>query len=243
MTEFSPPASPLVLIAGATSASGIATGQALTKAGAKVVGVGSNQERLTAFEDRVPGSSTHHANLNDEDAVNTLADAVHTDHGSLDGLLVLVGGWRGGGGIPGQSEEDWRVLSQGFAALRNTSRAFYNDLAASFAGRLAIVSSHAVDSPTAGVATYAAAKAAAETWVRAVADGFARDQSKSTHAPAPQRSAAVIFVVRALVDDSMRAADPTKSFDRYTDVTSLADRLVELWTSEASTLNGKRIVL
>jgi 3-oxoacyl-[acyl-carrier protein] reductase len=243
MTEFSAPASPLVLIAGATSASGVATGQALTKAGAKVVGVGSNQERLAAFEDRVPGSSTYRANLDDEEAVNVLADTVRADHGSLDGLLVLVGGWRGGGGIPGQSEEDWGVLSRGFAALRNTSRVFYDDLAASLAGRLAIVSSHAVDGPTAGVATYAAAKAAAETWVRAVAEGFARDQSKSTHAPAVQRSAAVVFVVRALVDDSMRAADPTKSFDGYTDVTRLADHFVELWTADASALNGERIIL
>lgn len=243
MTEFSAPTSPLVLIAGATSASGIAAGQALTKAGAKVVGVGSNHERLVAFEDRVPGSATYRTNLDDEKAVNELADSVHADHGTLDGLLVLAGGWRGGGGIPGQSEEDWRVLSNGFAALRNTSRVFYDDLAASLAGRLAIVSSLAVDNPTASVATYAATKAASETWVRAVADGFARDQSKSTHAPAVQRSAAVVFVVRALVDDSLRAADPTKSFKGYTDVATLAERFVMLWTSDPSTLNGERIVL
>ncbi len=243
MTEYSAPASPLVMIAGATSASGIATGRSLINAGAQVIGVSSNQERLAIFEDRVPGASTYRANLADEAAVNALADAVHADHGSLDGLLVLVGGWRGGGGIPGQSDDDWSALSPGFAALRNTSRVFYGDLAASLGGRLAIVSSLTVDNPSASSATYAAAKAASETWVRAVADGFASDQSKSAHASSPQRAAAVIFVVRALVNNSMRAADPTKSFEGYTSVTTLADRFVDLWTTDASTLNGERIVV
>ena len=39
-----------------------------------------------------------------------------------------------------------------------------------------MVSSTAVTAPSAGVASYAAAKAAAEAWTMAVADGFRRDQ-------------------------------------------------------------------
>ena len=71
-------------------------------------------------------------------------------------------------------------------------------------------------SPTAGGASYAAAKAAAEAWTLAVADGFRRAQSGSPRPrnkpPVEQHSAAVIFVVKALVDEAMRAASPERKF-------------------------------
>ena len=46
----------------------------------------------------------------------------------VDGIVHLVGGWRGGGGIVGQTEEDYRVLERSFTALRYVSRAFWHDL-------------------------------------------------------------------------------------------------------------------
>jgi hypothetical protein len=49
----------------------------------------------------------------------------------VDGLVPLVGGWRGGGGLAGQTEEDYRAFEQAFTAVRVTSRAFDADLRAS----------------------------------------------------------------------------------------------------------------
>lgn len=208
----------LVLIAGATSASGEAVARALVAAGARVLAVGTRQEALDALERAVPGVETRACDLGDRDAVAELAMRIHLKFGRLDGLIHLVGGWRGGGGIAGQSDEDWEFLERGFRTLRNTTRVFFDDLVASPAGRLAIVSSTAVDRPYPGGANYAAAKAAADAWVRAVAQGFAKQ--------APQ-SAATVFVVTSL--DGLEGR--------------LGDEVVELWQAEAAAVNGQRIAL
>jgi len=140
----------LVLIAGATSASGEAVARALTAAGATVLAVGTRPEALDALAEAVPGVDTRACDLADRDAVAELAMRIHLKFARIDGLVHLVGGWRGGGGIAGQSDADWEFLDRGFRTLRNTTRVFYDDLAASPAGRLATVSSTAVDKPYAG---------------------------------------------------------------------------------------------
>src|SRR5690606_11969333 len=111
----------------------------------------------------------------------------------------LVGGWRGGGGIGGQSEEDYRFLEHSLTALRHLTRVFWDDLVASPAARIAIVSSTAVARPLAGGANYASVKAASEAWIRAVAQGFTRTAREADpDAPAPLRAAAVVLRVKAL---------------------------------------------
>ncbi len=208
----------LVLVAGATSASGEAVARALTAAGATVLAVGTRQEALDALAAAVPGVDTRVCDLADRDAVAELAMRIHLKFGRIDGLVHLVGGWRGGGGIAGQSDDDWEFLERGFRTLRNTTRVFYDDLVASPAGRLAIVSSTAVESPAAGGANYAAAKAAADAWTRAVAQGFAKQ--------APQ-SAAVVFVVKSLAGLEER----------------LGAEVVALWDADAASINGTRLPL
>lgn len=179
-----------VLVAGATSAAGIAVCRALADAGAIVLAVGSDAERLRAVTGQVPDAASLVCDLADVDDVAAMAARVHADHGPIDGLIHLVGGWKGGGGLAGQSDEDWEFLHRRIlTTLRNTTRAFDEDLRASDAGRLAIVSSVSVDSPTPGGANYATAKAAAETWVRAIANGFEKTSTPAT---------VTVFVVRAL---------------------------------------------
>jgi 3-oxoacyl-[acyl-carrier protein] reductase len=233
----------VVVVAGATSPSGVATSRALLAAGARVVAVGSNVERLSAFERSVPGAATRICDLSKLTAVAELADSVAQEFGSVDGLIHLVGGWRGAAGITAQSDDDWAAMESGFTTLRNTSRAFFDSLVASEAGRLAIVSSNSVERPTAGGASYTAAKAAAESWVRSVADGFRRAQSGSKTDPQPQHAAAVRFSIMALVDDDMRRDSPEKSFAGFTDVDALGRAVVDLWQGDAAELNDSRIPL
>ena len=206
----------VVVIAGATSASGRVVARALVDAGARVIVVGSHQGRLDELEVEIPGVIGERADLTDGDDVLELAMRVHAKVGDVDGVVHLVGGWRGGGGIPGQTEEDYRLLERSFTALRYVSRVFWDDLTASDAGRVAIVSSTTVEKPTAGGANYAAVKAASESWMRSLADGFAK-------AGAP--AAAVTFRVKALAGLESR----------------LADEVVALWAADAaaSDLNGR----
>jgi 3-oxoacyl-[acyl-carrier protein] reductase len=209
----------IVLIAGATSAAGIAVCRDLASAGARVIAVGSNAERLRTVIDEVPDSAGYVCDLARLGDVTALRERVHAEHGRVDGLIHLVGGWRGGGGLAGQTDDDWEFLhSRVFTTLRNTTRVFVDDLQASEAGRLAIVSTTTLEKPMPGGANYAAAKAAAETWVRAIANGFEKS------APA---ASATIFVVRAL--DSLES--------------QLATQVTALWDADAASGSLSRVPL
>jgi NADP-dependent 3-hydroxy acid dehydrogenase YdfG len=210
----------LVVLAGATSALGIATARALVGSGARVVAVSREPEKLTRLAEL--GARTEVCDLTNFDAVMALADRLAVNEGVVDGVLPLVGGWRGGGGIPGQSDDDYLALEQSFTALRNTSRAFYPALLESPAGRLAIISSTAVARPLAGGANYAAIKAASEAWVRAVAHGFAKS---ARDAGEPLRAAAAILRVKSLdgIEESVSA------------------KLAGLWDDAADAINDRTI--
>ena len=215
MTDLKAVAGRTVLIAGATSTAGLAVASSLADAGARIVAVGSNLARLQSVREVAPEAALYECDLADFDAVTALAGAI----GPIAGLIHLVGGWRGGGGLAGQTDEDWEFLhSHVVTTLRNTTRAFNADLLAASAGRLAIVSSVSVDRPTAGGANYAAAKSAAETWVRAVGAGFAK---------AGDTAAAVIFVVRSL--EGLE--------------TELAGQVTGLWNDGAASVNNSRVLL
>ena len=256
-----------VVVTGGSGPSGIAAARALRNAGHTVFTVGSDGPRIeAAAAEAGSGVTPLVCDLADLAEVRSLHTAVHArlaeTGGSVDGVIHLVGGWRGAKGITDQSDEDWAFLERGaITTLRNVTRVFYDDLAASDTGRFAMVSSTAVDKPTAGGASYAAAKAAAEAWTLAVADGFHRGQSGRKQAlseqqspsdqgsavepgSAPeQHSAAVIFVVKALVDAGMRAKSPDRSFPGFTDVEDLAAAAVGLFASPAAELNGRRLLL
>lgn len=195
----------LVLLAGGTSAVGRASARALLAAGARVVIVGSDATRLADAAAEAPGAATELCDLTDADAVSALRERVHAAHGGVDGVLHLVGGWRGGGGLAGQSDEDFAFLLRSVSALRVISRVFDGDLTASPAGRLAIVSSTSVTRPLAGGANYAAVKAASEAWTRAIAHGFAKS---ARDADRPISAAAVVFRVKSLdgLEDALAAA-------------------------------------
>jgi hypothetical protein len=50
-------------------------------------------------------------------------------------------------------------------------------------------------------------------------------------------------VIKALVDDRMRADFPNRRFPGFTDVDELAARIGGLWSMDAAELNGARILL
>lgn len=212
----------LVLVAGATSASGEAATRALVGAGARVVAVGRVEERLGPVA--ALGARTAVCDLTDEDAVAALAAQLHATGERVDGILHLVGGWRGGGGLAGQTDADYRALEGGFTALRHVTRAFADDLAASPRGRLAIVSSTVVARPLAGGANYAAVKAASEAWTRAVGQGLAKAARDAGRLPT---AAAVVFRVKGLagLEDDLAAAF-VALWD--TDAAAIDDSVIEL---------------
>ncbi len=212
----------LVLVAGATSTSGLVAARALVSAGARVVAVGRDGRRLVPAAQL--GARAEVCDLSDERAVCDLAQRLHADDERVDGILHLVGGWRGGGGLAGQTDDDYRFLENSLTALRHVTRAFWDDLIASPAARVAMVSSTAVARPLAGGANYAAVKAASEAWSRAVAQGFAKS---ARDAGDPLRAAAVVFRVKALAGREE----------------ALADAYVALWDADAAAVNDTVVTI
>lgn len=209
-----------IVLAGATSASGLAVTRALITAGMRVVATGRSADRLQPLADA--GARTDVADATSLDDMIALAERLASDGLVVDAVVPLVGGWRGGGGLAGQSDEDFAALLPALEAVRATSRAFDGALRASDAGRFAIVSSTAVARPLAGGANYAAVKAASEAWTRAVAQGFAKT---ARDAGEPLRAASVVFRAKAL--------DPEL----------LAPRIIGLWDADAAELNDRVIDL
>jgi NADP-dependent 3-hydroxy acid dehydrogenase YdfG len=219
------------MVTGATGAAGRATCTALAAAGHQVVAIGRSESTLAPLAgERI---TTRVCDLADVDAVGDLGLALREEFGLIDGLIHLVGGWRGGRTFEANTDDDWAVLSTDLIqTLRHVTLELHDDLLASSNGRAVIVSSTAVASPTAGNANYVAAKAAAEAWLLALADSLRRNQSGREQEPLPQSAAAVILAIRAIGDRP-----------GFTTPDELAARIVELIAEPADQLNGSRIDL
>lgn len=234
----------VIVVTGSTGAAGRATVHALAQAGAEVVAVGREEHRLASLFDGVEGVHPQVAELADGPHCDALAERIRRRHHRIDGLVHLVGGWRGATRFTANTDEDWAFLTHTLMdTLRHVTMSFHDDLAASADGRAVIVSATAVEFPTPGGASYTAVKAATEAWMLSMAESFTRLQSKAKVDPVPQHSAATTLVIKALVDQGMRDASPDRTFADFTDVRDLAARIVELFTEEAADINGARITL
>jgi NAD(P)-dependent dehydrogenase (short-subunit alcohol dehydrogenase family) len=237
----------VVAVAGATGAAGRATVRALAAAGATVACAGTDARRLDSLLDAtrraVPGATVvgQILDLLDPQAAHDWCDHIEAEHGSVDGMIHLVGGWRGSKKFTDIELADWDFLhDQLVRTLQHTSLGFHDALLRSPVARFAIVSAAGAAKPTAGNAAYAAAKAAAETWTLSLADSF---RTVTAAAEQPERAAAAILVIKALVTPEMRAAKPNAAFAGFTDVADLADTITDLWNRPAADLNGQHLWL
>ena len=232
----------VIAVAGATGAAGPAVVQRLASAGATVVAAGSNRERIEGLvrdiTARMPAASPispgriHAAvvDLLDDQATRDWGAQVASEHGRVDGLVHLVGGYRGGAGIVEADLADWDWLNDRLVrTLLHSSRAFHDAIKSSPRGRLVLISTVETRAPSATNALYAAAKAAAETWTLAVADSFEASAA-----------AAVTLQIKALLTPARRAAKPEAAFAGYTPVDELAETVYKLWLIPAAELNGQR---
>ncbi|GII75927.1 oxidoreductase [Sphaerisporangium rufum] len=212
----------VVVVTGAGGPSGRAVIERLAARGDTVVAAG-----------RSAGEGQVAVDLADTAAVTEFARRTVAGHGHVDGVIHLVGGWRGSKTFADTDLADWDFLHERLIrTLQNVTLAFEPALRASERGRFAIVSATGARRPTQGNAAYATAKAAAEAWTLALADAL-RDTP----------AAATILVVKALVNDEMRAAAPERRFPGFTDVADLATAVAGLWDRPAEEVNGARLDL
>jgi NAD(P)-dependent dehydrogenase (short-subunit alcohol dehydrogenase family) len=181
-----------------------------------------------------PAIETDVVDLLDPDATRAWADRLADRHdGKVEGLVHLVGGWRGGPAIEEAPLEDWDFLSALLVrTVQHATQAFASRLIESGRGRFVLVSAGQAQQPTHPNAAYAAAKAASETWTLALADRF-----KGTGATAN------IVVVGAIVTPAMRAESPDKDFSTFTPAEEIAEAIAYLCSDAAASMNGQRVTL
>jgi len=227
----------VIAIAGAAGGLGPTVARRLADEGATIAATDVHQERLDQLgadlglpEDRFDGSTV---DLLSEDATKDWVSALTERFGKVDGVVHLVGGWKGGDPIATTPLEDYEWLHDLLVhTVQSTTRAFYEQLAASDHGRFVLVSSSQAQHPSGTNASYAATKAAAESWTLALADSF-----KDTNATSN------IIVVNAILTPRMREESPEKKFPTFTSAEDLADAIAYVLGDAAAKMNGKRLEL
>jgi NAD(P)-dependent dehydrogenase (short-subunit alcohol dehydrogenase family) len=227
----------VIAIAGVGGGLGPLVAGRLATAGATVAGAGRDQEALDLLADDLglapENWDGHSVDLLDEGATRAWCAALVERFGRVDGLVHLVGGWRGGEPLHEAPLDDWALLHDLLIrTVQHTTRAFHDQLVASPHGRFVLVSSKQAQAPTNTNAAYAAAKAAAEAWTLALADGF--EGSAAT---------ANILVVDAILTTRMREAEPDKEFPTFTPAEDIADGIAFLCSDAAKKMNGQRFPL
>lgn len=224
-------------IAGIGGGLGPSVAERLVAAGATVAGTDRDQARI----DEVGGAlglpaerwDGRAVDLLDEGAARGWCAALLERFGRVDGLLHLVGGWRGGQPLHEAPLADWSLLHDLLIrTVQHTTRAFHDALLTSDAGRFVLVSAKQAQSPSNSNAAYAAAKAAAEAWTLALADGF-------SGAPAT----ANIVVVEAILTPRMREENPEGDFSTFTPAEHIAEAIAFLCSDAAAETNGQRLTL
>jgi NAD(P)-dependent dehydrogenase (short-subunit alcohol dehydrogenase family) len=227
----------VIAIAGVGGGLGPLVARQLAEGGAIVAGTDRDQGTLDSLAadlglpaERWDGRT---ADLLDEDATRAWCAGLVERFGRVDGLVHLVGGWRGGAPLHEAPLADWELLHDLLIrTVQHTTRAFHEQIAASSQGRFVLVSAKQAQAPTNTNAAYAAAKAAAEAWTLAYADGFE-----------PGGPTANIVVVDAILTPRMREEDPEKEFPTFTPAEDIAAAVAFLCSDAAKKMNGQRFPL
>ncbi len=231
----------VIAIAGVAGGLGPIVAERLADAGATIAGTDVSQERIDAVgaglelpDERWDGRAV---DLLDEAAARDWCGALLGRFGRVDGLLHLVGGWRGGEPLHEAPLADWDFLHDLLIrTVQHTTRAFHDALLGSDHGRFVLVSSKQAQAPSNTNAAYAAAKAAAEAWTLALADGF--EGSAAT---------ANVIVVDAILTQRMREESPGEDFPTFTPTFTPAEHIGEaiafLCSDAGEKMNGQRLAL
>jgi len=227
----------VVAIAGVAGGLGPSVAERLAAAGATIAATDVRQEAIDEVAERlgIPAErwDGRAVDLLDEEATRAWCATLVERFGRVDGLAHLVGGWRGGQPLQEAPLSDWALLHDLLVrTVQHTTRAFHDALLAGEHGSFVLVSSKQAQAPTSPNAAYAAAKAAAEAWTLALADGF-----EGTDATAN------VVVVDAILTPAMREQSPDEEFPTFTPAEHIAAAIEFLLSDAARKMNGQRLPL
>jgi len=209
-----------VLITGANGGLGTAVSQEFLAAGAKVIGVAREWKQSAPFT-TISGDVTTEAGC--ESMVKQALE-----HGPIDALVHLVGGFAGGSPLTETTDQTWdSMMNINLRAAFCCMRAALKPMQAAGRGRIVAIGTRMAVEPSPNFAAYAVSKAALVALVKTVA---AEGQKFGVTANA---------VLPSTIDTpANRAAMPKADFSRWVAPQSIAKLLVFLASDAAADTSG-----
>ncbi|HWZ33750.1 MAG TPA: SDR family NAD(P)-dependent oxidoreductase [Bryobacteraceae bacterium] len=209
-----------VIITGAGGGLGTAVAKAFVATGAKVIGVERHWRDPMAFV-------TIQADLTTADGCETMV-AQALEHGPIEALVHLVGGFGGGAAISETSDATWDLMMNvNLRAAFLTLRAVLKPMTRAKRGSIVAIGSRAAVEPMPNFAAYAVAKAGLVALIKNVA-AETKDSGITANAVLP-----------SVIDTpANRKAMPQSDFSRWVAPESIAKLLVWLASEESSDVSG-----
>jgi NAD(P)-dependent dehydrogenase (short-subunit alcohol dehydrogenase family) len=224
-----------VLVAGGTGGLGRAVSLAFLDAGARVTVTFRKRDEFVSLKSAATGAhghlDGHEADVTDEAAAKALVDAIRSRHGRLEALVNTVGGFAGGAPL---WEQDAALLDRMLALnLRSgwaLARAATPVMLALGRGAIVNVAAQAALAPPAGLAAYAASKAAAVAMFASLAADL-----KGT-------GVRVNTVLPGIIDtEANRKAMPGADFSKWPKPEEVARVILFLCGDDAKVVHGAAI--
>jgi NAD(P)-dependent dehydrogenase (short-subunit alcohol dehydrogenase family) len=209
-----------VLITGAGGGLGTAVCEAFQESGATVI---------AAYHSRLESKPyvTFSAELNTAEGCRAMIQQA-CEHGPIEALVHLVGGFRGGSPVAQTTDSDWDLMMQvNLGMAFNAIRAALDPMLKSKRGRIVAIGAKAAVEASPNFAAYAVSKAALVALVKNVA-AEVKDSGITAN-----------VVLPATIDTpANRKAMPNADFSRWVMPQSIAKTLVWLCSDEAADVNG-----
>ena len=225
----------VALVAGGTGGLGRAVSLAFLQEDAKVVVTYRKQEEFDAFKSAAAASDArlegHGVDVTDEAAVRQLIERVLAKHGRLEALVNAVGGYAGGMKVWELERKVFdHLLALNLRSGYALSRAALPVMLKQGLGAIVNVASKAAFDHVAGVAAYAASKAAAV----AMMDSLAADV-KGT-------GVRVNSILPSIIDtEANRKAMPKADFAKWPKPEDIARVILFLCSDDARVIHGTAI--
>jgi len=209
-----------VLITGASGGLGTAVCQEFLASGAKVIGVDRGWKTTAPF-------ATISADVSTAEGCESMVKQA-LEHGPLDALVHLVGGFAGGSGVAETSDETWdKMMNINLRAAFCCIRAALKPMQAAGRGRIVAVGTRMAVEPSPNFAAYAVSKAALVALIRTVA---AEGQNFGVTAN--------VILPSTIDTPANRAAMPKVDFSRWVKSGSIAKLLVFMASDAAADTSG-----
>ncbi|RMF58786.1 MAG: SDR family oxidoreductase [Calditrichaeota bacterium] len=225
----------VALITGASGALGQAVARAFAGAGSRLVlsaHSARGREKLENMVDTLGASCMCvRADLSQENAVRDLVSQGEEKFHRIDFLLNLAGGFVGGVEVAETSEAQWhRMMELNFKSAFLCCKHVIPVMRRQGFGRIVNVGARAALGGAAGMAIYAASKAALLNFTQTLADELREDNITAN------------IVLPSIIDtEANRAAMPEANFSRWVRPEALAQTLLFLCSDAAGEISGAAI--